>query len=198
MPSIAIAASSATASRQSRSPRSPRHSSSEPPAELDAKTDFLLKALAGSRYVDGIYVGYPSGAFVHAVSIEADPAWRKAISAPDEAAFAVRMIANAGPLRFSTWRFFNSDGRQIGQVTDHAAYDPRQRPWYRTAALNPDPIAVGPYVMATTGKLGLTLARAMKGHGDTVVGGDVLLETISKLLSSEACVRARARLCFRR
>ena len=38
----------------------------------------------------------------------------------------------------------------------------------------------------------------MKGHGDTVVGGDVLLETISKLLSSEACLRARARLCFRR
>ena len=71
------------------------------------------------------------------------------------------------------------------RITDDANYDPRQRPWYRTAALNPDPIAVGPYVMATTGKLGLTLARTMKGHGDTVVGGDVLLETISKLLSSE-------------
>ena len=158
---------------------------SEPPAELDAKTDFLLKALAGSRYVDGIYVGYPSGAFVHAVSIEADPAWREAISAPDEATFAVRTIAKAGPLLLSTWRFFNDDGRPIGQITDDANYDPRQRPWYRTAALNPDPIAVGPYVMATTGKLGLTLARTMKGHGDTVVGGDVLLETISKLLSSE-------------
>ena len=90
---------------------------SEPPAELDAKTDFLLKVLAGSRYIDGIYVGYPSGAFVHAVSIEADPAWRKAISAPDEARSSpcARSQMRA-PLRFSTWRFFNSDGRQIGQA----------------------------------------------------------------------------------
>jgi adenylate cyclase len=159
---------------------------SEPPAELDAKTDFLLKALAGSQTIDGIYVGYPSGAFVHAVSIAADPAWREAIGAPQEASFAVRTIENAEFSRTSTWRFYNDDGRRIGEGSGDASYDPRERPWYRTAALNPDPISVGPYVMATTRKLGVTLARAMQGHGEIVVGADVLLEMTSRLLSAEA------------
>ena len=160
----------------------------EPPDDIDGKTAFLLKALAGSSAIDGIYVGYPTGSFVHAVNIAGNPGWRDALSAPEGAASAVRVIAKAdNGIRQSTWRFL--DGK--GAVTDTAStfdvrYDPRRRPWYKQASGQAEPIAVGPYVMATTKSLGLTLALPMASNGDIVVGADVLLQTLSDLLAREA------------
>lgn len=160
---------------------------SEPPADMDAKTAFLAKALAGSPYIDGLYVGYPSGAFVHAVSIAANPAWRDALSAPEGTSYAVRMIETTATGRRSAWRYYGSDGRLNGErVTEEVSYDPRSRPWYKAASGSGTLVAVGPYSMATTGKLGLTVATAMERNGDVIVGADVLLETISHLLSREA------------
>ena len=50
-----------------------------PPADQQAKTDFLIKALSGSSYIDGIYVGYPTGDFVQAVNVARNPKWREAL-----------------------------------------------------------------------------------------------------------------------
>ena len=63
---------------------------------------------------------------------------------------------------------------------------PRSRPWYKAAANGTTAIAVGPYVMATTKSLGLTLATPMSKDHAVVVGADVLLETLSGLLAQEA------------
>ena len=66
-----------------------------PPADQQAKTDFLIKALSGSSYIDGIYVGYPTGDFVHAVNVARNPKWREALAAPERTATAFRTIENS-------------------------------------------------------------------------------------------------------
>lgn len=161
---------------------------SEPSADIEGKTAFLLKALAGSASIDGIYVGYPTGSFVHAVNIAGNPGWRDALSAPEGAVSAVRVIAKAdNGIRQSTWRFLDAKGAVVGETaTFDVLYDPRRRPWYKQAAGKNEPISVGPYVMATTKSLGLTLASPMANSGDIVVGADVLLQTLSDLLAREA------------
>lgn len=159
----------------------------EPPAGLEPKTAFLFTALASSPYIDGMYVGYPTGRFIHAVSVEGDSAWKMALSAPQGAVFAVRTIEGDGTERRSIWRFYDVDNRLISeQALGDPSYNPTTRPWYRAASKSEAPVTVGPYAMATTKMLGLTIATPMEENQNIVIGADVVLETISRLLAREA------------
>jgi adenylate cyclase len=157
----------------------------EPPYGLEANSRFLMRALAGSRFIEGIYVGYPTGAFLHAVNVGANPVWAGAIEAPERTAFAVRTIERLidGGKR-STWRFLDGDGRYLGErSSDEVSYDPRARPWYQSASQAFEPVSVGPYVMATTRSIGLTLAAPMERVRWIVVGADIPLQSLSHLLA---------------
>ena len=160
----------------------------EPPNGVDEKAVFLFKALAGSPYIDGIYVGYPSGAFIHAVNVGVSPAWVKAIDAPPGSMYALRTIETTGDGgKLSKWRFVNIEGRTIEKRSiDDVSYDPRSRPWYKAASEAGEPITAGPYVTATTKSISLTLAAPMPKNKQIVAGADVPLETISRLLADEA------------
>jgi adenylate cyclase len=166
----------------------------EPPYGVDANSKFLTRALAGSPYIEGIYVGYPRGAFLHAVDVAANPQWIKAIDAPEGTAVAIRTIEiQEGGRKRSTWRFHDRDGRYLGErATEDVTYDPRERPWYKAASQAFAPVSVGPYVMATTKSIGLTLAAPMERVRWIVVGADIPLQSLSNLLAEES-VSPRAR-----
>lgn len=164
-----------------------------PPNDLEAKREFLLKALQSSPFIDGIYVGYPSGSFVHAVNVDASSSWREALSAPAGTVYAMRTIEKVGSAALSTWRFLDADGDLISERLERDdSFDPRRRPWYRAAVVAGGQVSVGPYVTATTKSLSLTIAMPSAEHRQVVVGVDVLLETISQLLDRNA-VSANAR-----
>lgn len=159
-----------------------------PPAELAAKTRLLVKGLASSPHLDGLYLGYGDGSFIHAVSLDNDKTWRQLLSAPKEAAFALRVISRdpAAASATSVWRFLGSDGEMLAALAPtHAAYDPRRRPWYRQALATPGLVSVGPYVTATTRALALTLAERHHTARGAVAGADILLATIGRFLADE-------------
>jgi adenylate cyclase len=160
----------------------------EPPYGLDASSRFLMRALAGSRFIEGIYVGYPTGAFLHAVNVGASPLWAKTIEAPERTVFAVRTIEPVtGGGKRSTWVFRDGDGRYLGErSTEEVSYDPRARPWYESASQAFEPVSVGPYAMATTRRIGLTLAAPMERVRWIVVGADIPLQSLSHLLAEES------------
>jgi len=159
---------------------------SKPEDDLGAKTDFLIKAVEGSPYIDGLYVGYPDGSFLHVVGLERNPRWIEAIDAPAGSVFAVRTIDRSGLDAISTWRFLDRQNQVLEErTTDEVQYDPRRRPWYRAAARN-GPATVGPYVTATTRSLALTVAVPMAEDESIVIGVDVMLEAISRLLAEES------------
>ncbi|KPA98639.1 methyl-accepting chemotaxis protein [Pseudomonas asplenii] len=64
-------------------------------------------------------------------------------------------------------------------------YDPRQRPWYK-AAVAADKTMLTPPYMASVGGLVVTIAMPVKGSGQLlgVVGGDLSLETLVKIINS--------------
>jgi adenylate cyclase len=159
-----------------------------PPADLAAKTRLLVKGLASSPHLDGLYVGYRDGSFIHAVSLDNDKTWRQLLSAPKEAAFALRIISHASPdaTPTSVWRFLDGNGELLAELAPtEAAYDPRRRPWYRQALATPGMVSVGPYVTATTRALALTLAERHHAGKDAVAGADILLATIGRFLADE-------------
>jgi len=64
-------------------------------------------------------------------------------------------------------------------------YDPRQRPWYKAAVTADKPMLTPPY-MASVGGLVVTIAMPVKSGGQLlgVVGGDLSLETLVKIINS--------------
>lgn len=159
---------------------------SAPPAEMNAKRDFLLKMLKSSPAIDGLYLGYPDGSFIQAVDMVENPAWATRLSAPERATAALRTIVNQSTGALGSWTFFDDAGRTVGerQIED-SAYDPRRRPWYNTARTRDGPVSVGPYATASTRSLAVTLAMPMQKDSSVVVGVDVLLQTVSRLLARE-------------
>jgi adenylate cyclase len=148
---------------------------------------FLQRLLRSSEYVDGAYVGYPTGAFVHAVNIKNNPKWRAALSAPDEAAFATRIVAiDDQGQRSSRWEFLDGEGHFVAATDpDSANYDPRERSWYESAVKQSSLIWNGPYRMFTTEQMGITIARRHAAYQTIVFGADVLLGTIDTFLATQ-------------
>src|SRR5450830_1030953 len=64
-------------------------------------------------------------------------------------------------------------------------YDPRQRPWYKSAVVADKTMLTPPY-MASVGGLVVTIAIPVKSSGQLlgVVGGDLSLETLVKIINS--------------
>ena len=64
-------------------------------------------------------------------------------------------------------------------------YDPRQRPWYKQAVVADKTMLTPPY-MAAVGGLVVTIAMPVKKNGELigVVGGDLSLETLVKIINS--------------
>lgn len=67
-----------------------------------------------------------------------------------------------------------------------ADYDPRTRPWYADAMTAGGTTLTEPYLDVTTGQLMMTIATPVSHDGQTlgVVGGDLTLDTLAKIVSS--------------
>jgi adenylate cyclase len=160
----------------------------EPPAYLDAKREYLVRALKSSPHIDAVYVGYPSGSFFQVMRATSSPRWHAAVSAPGTAVFAMRVVTRApdGPA-LARWHFLDADGLVIGAGPEREVdFDPRRRPWYRAAVRTSGTVSTGPYVSASTEALTLTLATTMAREPGAVIGADVMLETISHMLVEQA------------
>ncbi len=157
-----------------------------PPERIDDKIAILRDAVLRSPHIDGVYVGYRDGAFFHVVDLDAT-AWRKTLRAPDDAAIAVRLMGPLGSSeRLSRVMFLNAAGRTVAEGSaDPTDYDPRLRPWYRGARAQDSPISVGPYEMATTHALGVTVAQRHTHDPTVVIGADILMEAIQTFLGAE-------------
>ncbi|MBZ9655591.1 adenylate/guanylate cyclase domain-containing protein [Phyllobacterium lublinensis] len=159
---------------------------SPPPERMDDKIAVLREGMSKSPHIDGAYVGYPDGSFFHVVSLKAS-GWRIALDAPPEAETAVRSIeVDAAGGKHNNVIFLDAEGAPISERPAKASgYDPRTRPWYKAAVGLKSPVSIGPYEMATTGALGMTIAEAHSANGKVVVGADIVLDTIIDFLTAE-------------
>jgi PAS domain S-box-containing protein len=80
------------------------------------------------------------------------------------------------------WRTVTDSGLETDQSEHSDTYDPRLRPWY-VNALKTDGISwSSPYVLRTTGDLGVTASKAI-ASGSQVVGVDIKLKDLSSFLA---------------
>lgn len=153
---------------------------------LGDKLVFAREALLRSPTVDGLYAGYPDGSFFHAINLR-ETLWRKALEAPKEAALAVRTIDRSQPGK-AVMRvlFLDESGKQLqAERTSPADFDPRNRPWYEKAEGRTEAVTTGPYEMAVTGALGMTISQGHIRNPKIVIGADVVLTRVTDFLRGE-------------
>ncbi|WP_425665625.1 adenylate/guanylate cyclase domain-containing protein [Sinorhizobium fredii] len=166
---------------------------SRPPQDLEEKRAFFLEVLRNVPNATSIYAGYPDGSYLQVINA-ANPHVRAALSAPDGTAFATRTIAQRETADvISTMVFLDAKAGLLGERKfEYATFDPRQRPWYRSVAGHGEPISVGPYLTGTLKVPTLTVAVPMKDDDQVVVGINIHLETVSRLLDARQ-ISPRAR-----
>ncbi|OHV23829.1 adenylate/guanylate cyclase domain-containing protein [Rhizobium sp. RMa-01] len=165
-----------------------------PPQDIKEKQQFFQEVLRNVPNATSVYAGYPDGSYLQVINTARRDA-RQTLAAPDGTAFAIRMIARRqGPDIISTLRFLNSDAEVIGERNvEDTSFDPRQRPWYRSVVQDGVPVSVGPYVTGTLNVPTLTIAAPMRDDGKVVLGINIHLLTVSRLLDAgEISPRARA------
>lgn len=167
--------------------------SSPPMSEVESKEGFFIEVLRNVPNATSIYGGYPDGSYLQAINATDTPV-RVALAAPDGTAFAIRTIAHRqGADVISTLRFLDKQALLLEERNfEYSTFDPRERPWYRTAVQSGAPVSVGPYVTGTLKVPTLTIAVPTKDDGRAVVGINIHLKTISRLLNAQE-ISARAR-----
>lgn len=156
-----------------------------PPQDLPAKQALLLRELKSSFHIDGVYVGFADGTYIQATNLATNPAWRDALNAPADAAFAVRAITKVIGIPVTTWTFFDQDIRPLARRADgDDVFDPRSRPWYKAAVSEGRTTSVGPYISAATNYLTLTFATPVAGKDQVVIGADVMLVTLGEVVDT--------------
>ncbi|AHG44442.1 cyclase [Rhizobium leguminosarum bv. trifolii CB782] len=172
---------------------------SPPPEEIKAKQQFFQEVLRNVPNATSIYAGYPDGSYLQVINTARRDV-RQTLATPDGTAFAIRMIARRPIAQrpaadiISTLGFLDSDTKMIGERNvEDTSFDPRQSPWYQSVIQDGVPVSVGPYVTGTLKVPTLAIAAPMRDDGKVVIGINIHLQTVSRLLDAgEISPRARA------
>jgi HD-GYP domain-containing protein (c-di-GMP phosphodiesterase class II) len=149
-----------------------------------ALVPMLRAALANNDRLYSVYAGYDDGAFIQLTPLRT-PARKSFYKAPADAAYLVWSIDGEGHGAPATYRFLDSNLRQVAQRPyEGPPFDPRERPWYGAARPTNKVIVTSPYVFFARHEPGATVARRARG-GKSVVAGDVTLAGLSQILARQ-------------
>jgi HD-GYP domain-containing protein (c-di-GMP phosphodiesterase class II) len=121
--------------------------------------------------------------FLQVINVAGDARIQAALQAPDGTFFAVRRITHDKKgERVDTYSFLSKSKEPLGQRAQPAKLVPTQRPWYQGAATQGGLFVTEPYVFASTGELGLTVAAPLAAGGG-VLATDISLRAMETFLA---------------
>jgi adenylate cyclase len=135
----------------------------------------------------GVYIGFPDGAFIDLE--RGDREFRKAANIPesnDHPFVRWYIIPTKNDLKDIVYYFEGTDW-MLSESADFK-YDPRTRPWYKSAMDANQPVWTDVYKYAMADILGITLSAKIPGEKQgevfAVIGIDILLNDLSQYLDS--------------
>ncbi|MEE6442317.1 MULTISPECIES: HD domain-containing phosphohydrolase [Pseudomonas] len=139
----------------------------------------LVEMLDANRMLSAAYLGYPSGEFLLVRRLR-DPQLMQRFAAPPGTAFLVQSVSHGeGAKVQGEWRFYDRALKLLqAQAKPDYRYDPRLRPWFTEATVQPATVLTRPYVFFTTREVGLTMAQRSV-DGGAVIGLDVSVNDLA-------------------
>ncbi len=145
----------------------------------------LTSMLDNRPIIACIYVGYGNGDFFMVHKMDS-VTMRNSLNIPPQTAFLVMSIVRSGAEIKERNLLFDSDLQPVAWQGRPLStqYDPRVRAWYQEAMKTSEQVETAPYLTPTTGEPITTFAQRSP-DGRCVIGADILLADLSKLLERE-------------
>ena len=163
--------------------KTPLDGSGHPPMAM------LLRVLRFYPQILSLYVGLENGDYFGVTHIagESRARFRDAFKAPDNAAFATKIITSGkNGARVESWVFLDDDGVEVGRNDDvPPEFDPRQRPWYGPALHSDHVEASDLYIFVLNHEPGFTLSRSFRAATPGVFGADLTETDLSDFVSKQ-------------
>lgn len=145
----------------------------------------MLEVLGHSATISSVYVGFADGTYRMALRVPAGLKVHGQVP-PERTLYANRLVERGAKGTLETYTFLDTNGQPVGNSTAPTTYDPRVRPWYKDAVEKKTLVISNPYIYATTGLPGVTVAMPFSSGGEVkgVVAIDILLDSLSKFLKN--------------
>lgn len=109
------------------------------------------------------YVGFNNGYFYQVFATRGNQQILKIYNAPEGTQYIDRVINSQGSSLTQRWRYLDRQLKFISQKIDTKFdYDPRMRPWYKSAMSAYDTIFTPPYIFSSSRMPGITCAKVLK------------------------------------
>jgi len=129
------------------------------------------------------FLALPNDEFLQVIAIRDDPRVAASLQAPPAAWFAVRRILrDARGERTDRYEFLDRQRRPLATREQPAKLVPTQRPWYARAMEGAGLTVTPPYLFASTGELGITLAAPLPEKVG-VIATDISLRSLRAFLA---------------
>jgi adenylate cyclase len=145
----------------------------------------LLEVLGHSTNISSVYVGFADGSYRMALRVPKGLRIQNTLP-PEGTQFAGRWIDRRAAKPVDHYQFLDGAKQPVGALDAVALYDPRVRPWFKDAAEKADLVISNPYIYATTGLPGITVAMPFRANGQLagVLAIDILLDSLSQYLKT--------------
>lgn len=146
----------------------------------------MMEVLNHSTSISSVYIGFADGSYRMALRVPTNLLVHSK-SPPAKTRYANRWIDRKAKTPTEVYTFLDGQGQVLGQSSAPTTYDPRVRPWYKDAVEKKGLITSNPYIYATTGLPGITVAMpftAPTGEVLGVVAIDILIDSISAFFKS--------------
>ncbi len=151
----------------------------------DKSWNYLQSILSHSDTISSVYVGFEDGTFRMVMRTPAGLRIQDKVVAP-ESVLAYRWIDRSSTKpAVDAFIFKDKQGQSLNTSQAEASYDPRQRNWYKDAAINQKITLSEPYIFSSSGLPGITIAAPFFVDGKLVgvVGADITLDNLSQFLA---------------
>lgn len=150
--------------------------------------EYFINALDAYPQLYGLFIGYRDGGFFQVVNFrDVGAATMRRLNAPAGTRYGIRKIRRiSGDRRVQTWTFLDAARNRIGpDIETDASYDPRVRPWYRSAEALDGVSMTAAYIFASLKAPGITVSRRMPGSMEAILAADVTLSRLSSFLREQ-------------
>ncbi len=148
----------------------------------------MAALLRRHEQIYNLYVGYDDGAYLELDDLDQiGDAGRGQMGAPPGAAFRLAIVGAVleERTRAQVTRYLSAELSTIAEAERETAYDPRTRPWYRTAFDADAGAVTDPYVPVFTPLPGYTVRLPFHDDQRGVVAGNILLADIGAFLRAQ-------------
>ena len=151
-------------------------------------TAYFIDTLDTYPQLYGLFIGYGDGGFFQVVNFrDVGATTLQRLNAPSGVRYGIRKIRRVSPdRRIQTWTFLDMERNRLGpHIETEASYDPRVRPWYKSASKQDGVSMTSAYIFASLKAPGITASIRMAGDTQAVLAADITLSRLSSFLREQ-------------